>query len=356
MFASLNRKVNAQSEQNENDFSSSNVNNDIELIPNSGIKCAGCGIKKSLLYFNTCLRTRKPSSTCRECNEKQIKKDNIAIDYEPDINTAPKTNETKILESNNDNNNEIIVKPKLTRNRPCTNKVDENGNKKCSDCGETKNADLFRKTGLKPNGEIKRRGECIECEKRKGREAGATSKRKEQKKKYQEENKEKLAVIKSEWTKNNRERVNKSYNERYHSDNNNLQIKKTTSARVINVYKSKKNPSIINSDVGCSYGLFKKWIDYCKDDTMTLENHGKSWHLDHVIPVNNFNLRENEELKICYNFKNYMPVSAEFNLTKNNRLDKEQLQLHIKNLRDFHKQEKILIDEEYMEFLARHLN
>lgn len=329
----------------------------IEIIPEK-IKCSDCKIEKSLLCFSLC--SGKANTICRDCNEKKPKKKNLTItigsnsdsdsDSNSDNDITDKTKET-VTKSNN-----IESKQKLTRNRPCTNIVDKDGNKKCTDCEIIKNVELFRKTGVKPNGEIKRRAECKECEKRKGRDAGKTDKRKEQKKKYQEEHKEKLAVIKSEWTKNNRERVNKSYNKRYHSDNNNLKLKKTISARVINVYKSNKNPSIINSDVGCSYGLFKKWIDYCKKETMTLDNHGKTWHLDHVIPVNKFDLMDDEELKTCYNFKNYMPVSADFNLTKNDRLDKEQLKLHIKNLREFHKKEKIIIDEEYMENLARHLN
>ncbi len=41
---------------------------------------------------------------------------------------------------------------------------------------------------------------------------------------------------------------------------------------------------------------------------MTLENFGKFWSLDHIVPVELFDLNNTEDLKICYHFLNFMPM------------------------------------------------
>jgi hypothetical protein len=37
------------------------------------------------------------------------------------------------------------------------------------------------------------------------------------------------------------------------------------------------------------------------------KNHGKIWHIDHVIPCAYFDLSKDNEQKKCYHFKNLMP-------------------------------------------------
>jgi hypothetical protein len=58
------------------------------------------------------------------------------------------------------------------------------------------------------------------------------------------------------------------------------------------------------------YG-FRNTVDpnfsYCLDG-MTLQNFGSVWGIDHIVPVELFNLSDPEELKLCYNYNNIMPM------------------------------------------------
>jgi hypothetical protein len=46
---------------------------------------------------------------------------------------------------------------------------------------------------------------------------------------------------------------------------------------------------------------------YCLDG-MTLQNFGSVWGIDHIVPVELFDLSDPEELKLCYNYNNIMPM------------------------------------------------
>ncbi len=74
--------------------------------------------------------------------------------------------------------------------------------------------------------------------------------------------------------------------------------------------------------IGCSFKEFRNHIISLFKPGMTLENHGKVWHLDHVIPlvyakclfVNLDKQREMTE-KLCH-YTNYQPLFWKDNLSK----------------------------------------
>jgi hypothetical protein len=41
---------------------------------------------------------------------------------------------------------------------------------------------------------------------------------------------------------------------------------------------------------------------------MTKENFGEEWGLDHIVPVDLFDFNSIDELKLCYNYINIMPM------------------------------------------------
>ena len=49
---------------------------------------------------------------------------------------------------------------------------------------------------------------------------------------------------------------------------------------------------------------------------MTLENHGKVWHIDHIRPCSSFDLSDKAQAAACFHYSNLQPLFAEENLAK----------------------------------------
>ena len=49
---------------------------------------------------------------------------------------------------------------------------------------------------------------------------------------------------------------------------------------------------------------------------MTRENHGKVWHIDHIIPCASFDLTDPDQQKKCFHYTNLQPLWAKENLIK----------------------------------------
>jgi len=79
--------------------------------------------------------------------------------------------------------------------------------------------------------------------------------------------------------------------------------------------------------MGCSIQTFRKNLEkqfypHPKTGTkMSWNNHGlKGWHIDHKIPLNNFNLKKVSEQRKAFNFKNTQPMWSFQNLSKGHRI------------------------------------
>lgn len=70
-------------------------------------------------------------------------------------------------------------------------------------------------------------------------------------------------------------------------------------------------------------------------DGMDYSNFGTEWSLDHIVPVNAFDLTDDEQLHLCYNYNNIMPMynidnrakgaSLHFSLLKLNTLESNHI-------------------------------
>lgn len=72
-------------------------------------------------------------------------------------------------------------------------------------------------------------------------------------------------------------------------------------------------------DLGCSIDELKLHLESKFADGMTWDNYGK-WHIDHIKPLNSFNLSDLEQLKIACHYTNLQPMWAKDNLKKGDRL------------------------------------
>lgn len=85
---------------------------------------------------------------------------------------------------------------------------------------------------------------------------------------------------------------------------------------------------------------------------MTYENHGIYWHIDHVIPITqfNFDIDTDKNIELCFSWFNLMPLVKEKNISKQNKIDKEQIINHLQNLKDFG-----VNPQEYIQLCATYL-
>src|SRR4051812_18265828 len=62
---------------------------------------------------------------------------------------------------------------------------------------------------------------------------------------------------------------------------------------------------------GLDISNFREWIQLQFINDMSWENFGKTWQLDHIVPVAYFDFQDLTDLKLCWNFLNIRVVSSD---------------------------------------------
>lgn len=202
---------------------------------------------------------------------------------------------------NKKKNNRVLNKP--TKDMP---------DKTCSKCNCIKEATKYRF----------RSNVCIECEK-----YAMYEWRKQNPEKF----KEHLQRYRSK--QEFREKINEYRRNRYNLEHIERVIQ-LCRCRVRSLIRSKKN-GLHYELLGCSYNWLIKWLEYNFDDTMSWDNYGKIWHIDHIRPCASFNMDNTEEQKICFNWKNLAPLSAIENSKKCAKIIPEYIQYYEKKVVEF---------------------
>ena len=105
-----------------------------------------------------------------------------------------------------------------------------------------------------------------------------------------------------------------------------------------------------NIYLGCSSSQYYDWLKY-NSDIYTFENHGKTWHIDHVIPLSHFNLELEEQQLTAFNWANTMPLSIEENLSKGNTILISQIQKHKQTVLNYSAINGLTIPNKYIELI-----
>jgi hypothetical protein len=220
---------------------------------------------------------------------------------------------------------------------------EEKCSKTCRDCCLEKDVASFRHN----------RRVCKDCERRRGREYRRSAVGKAKSKKWNEENAERMTELRANWYQNpkNKQKRNKQFMERYHSDPV-FKLHRSCARRIFNVIHKKRST---DEYVGCSSEKLQDWFEFCFQDGMTFENHGTVWHIDHVIPVNKFDLDDEEQQFLCFNWRNMMPYPKKDNLSKHDNIVVEQIKIHLTNLKNFHEENDEKIPEKYSKLYAKYL-
>lgn len=149
--------------------------------------------------------------------------------------------------------------------------------------------------------------------------------------------KEKYLLNKNKINKERRKKhLNKSIEEKqieYNKRNKNQKLRKEKDfsyklstlfrsriSRAIKEGYGKKSSKVIEL-LGCDWNTAKEWVEKQWKEGMNWDNHGlKGWHIDHIIPVSFFNMKDLNEQKKCFHYTNLQPLWAIDNIKKSNKL------------------------------------
>jgi hypothetical protein len=137
----------------------------------------------------------------------------------------------------------------------------------------------------------------------------------------------------TEYTKNNKEKVKKRHSiyyaknkdvihqkrRKYYQNHPDKKIALYCRKRVADLFKSGRDfPNLI----GCDTEFLYNWFTFLLVDnpTMTMENHGTYWHIDHVIPCAKWDMYDEEQKKKCFHWTNLAPLEASENISKSNKI------------------------------------
>jgi len=130
-------------------------------------------------------------------------------------------------------------------------------------------------------------------------------------------------------------------------------FKRNIRSRIHAALKKQKDMHTI-AYLGSTSLNYMQWI-LTYNENYTLENHGKEWHIDHVIPLSRFDLEDRAQQLIAFNWRNTMPLSCKENLSKNNKIVPQQIEQHLAYLSKYHAEKNINMPQEFTDLFAKHL-
>jgi superfamily II helicase len=130
-----------------------------------------------------------------------------------------------------------------------------------------------------------------------------------------------------QWIKNNREIVNKRAVDRdkiLSKEDPEYRIKKHLRVRmwetIIKNSKSTRNGKV-EELIGCSVEYYRKHIENQWKPDMNWKNHGSLWEIDHIIPLDFFNLMNTNDQKQAFSYNNVQPLYKSDNRRKKNKIN-----------------------------------
>ncbi len=167
---------------------------------------------------------------------------------------------------------------------------------------------------------------------------------------YKEKNKEKIAAQKKEYFQNHKDEIREKrkkylreyylankdkiheYINKYRSENPEVKLRDSLRSRLLDyIYKEKHTEDYLGSPVS----LVKKWIESNFTDGMLWSNHGSLWQLDHTIAISQFDLKNENDMFVCFNWMNLYPMLANENKIKHKRMEIELINARKIKLQNF---------------------
>lgn len=135
---------------------------------------------------------------------------------------------------------------------------------------------------------------------------------KQKSKEYYSKNRDCIVKKVSEYRNANRDIINKKRRDKQYYKSPVAKIKSSLYNRLNKIIKYKELRVYKKqiSFLGCTAKELKFHLESKFLPTMTWENYGKLWHIDHIIPCAHFDLTKEEDQKKCFHYTNLQPLFA----------------------------------------------
>lgn len=191
----------------------------------------------------------------------------------------------------------------------------------CNKCNIEKNIDCFE---VRSDNNLRRKccKECVKFSKKQNYEKNKTyilnrnkeyiQNRAEYKKDYDKKRSKNLKELR------NKQRLN-NYHKRKIYDID-FKLRRSLRSRMYFAVKYGEKCDKTMKLIGCDIKTLKKHLEIKFADGMKWENYGKNgWEIDHIIPCSSFDLTNNDEQRICFNYNNLQPLWKLDNILKSNK-------------------------------------
>ena len=192
--------------------------------------------------------------------------------------------------------------------------------KKCKKCNIEKPLEDFWNKSNEPDGKHRY---CVSCQKTSGKEYYHTSGRKESDyyKTYRDQNKEYFNQYSNTHYHSKKELYREWNRTKYQTDLG-FKLKHVTAARIsqaLKTYQTLKKDRTIEY-LGCTMDEYTQYLEQMFTPDMNWDNYGEYWEIDHIKPIDAFDLNEEEQLYEAFKYTNTQPLKKEDNREKSNKL------------------------------------
>jgi hypothetical protein len=144
--------------------------------------------------------------------------------------------------------------------------------------------------------------------------------KKKKTKEYYQNNKEEILMEKKEYGQTHKKEKNEYINNRL-KINIDFKLAHYLRSRLRNAIKRNQKSGSAVKDLGCTIPFFKLYLEALFKPGMSWNNWSfRGWHIDHIKPLDSFNLQNREEFLKAVHYTNLQPLWAKENLIKGNNI------------------------------------
>lgn len=205
--------------------------------------------------------------------------------------------------------------------------------KPCRKCKEIKTLDMFNRTA---KGTLTLYCQPCLAQAKEERLEKARQYRHDNKEEYNQRAREKYARNKEKVLQyhQNRKALRNEWKRNKGKSDPVFRAKESMKVRIHDLLKNVKAHKT-NKLMGCSKAELQEWLTSQFGNEYSWDTYGNQWHIDHVVPINFFNLQNADEQLICFNWSNLRPLKTDKNVSKSNKLIITDILQHIQILKKF---------------------